>query len=128
MIVSDVVPEAMAGERVDRIVAMITGISRSEVAELVSAGVVLVDGTVVGSRSARLRAGAVVEVDVPDRAEAARLVPEPGVVVPVVYEDHDLLVIDKPAGLVVHPGAGQRTGTLVHGLLARYPEIVAEGA
>ncbi|MSO87128.1 MAG: RluA family pseudouridine synthase [Acidimicrobiia bacterium] len=127
MIVSDVVPEAMAGERVDRIVAMITGISRSEVAELVSAGVVLVDGTVVGSRSARLRAGAVVEVDVPDRAEAARLVPEPGLVVPVVYEDHDLLVIDKPAGLVVHPGAGQRTGTLVHGLLARYPEIVAVG-
>ncbi len=127
MIVSDVVPEAMAGERVDRIVAMITGISRSEVAELVSAGVVSVDGTVVGSRSARLRAGAVVEVDVPDRAEAARLVPEPALVIPVVYEDHDLLVIDKPAGLVVHPGAGQRTGTLVHGLLARYPEIVEVG-
>jgi 23S rRNA pseudouridine1911/1915/1917 synthase len=127
MIVSDVVPEAMAGERVDRIVAMITGISRSEVAELVSAGVVSVDGTVVGSRSARLRAGAVVEVDVPDRAEAARLVPDPALVIPVVYEDHDLLVIDKPAGLVVHPGAGQRTGTLVHGLLARYPEIVDVG-
>ena len=127
MIVSDVVPEAMAGERVDRIVAMITGISRSEVAELVSAGVVSVDGTVVGSRSARLRAGAVVEVDVPDRAEAARLVPDPALVIPVVYEDHDLLVIDKPAGLVVHPGAGQRTGTLVHGLIARYPEIVDVG-
>ena len=127
MIVSDVVPEAMAGERVDRIVAMITGISRSEVAELVSAGVVSVHGTVVGSRSARLRAGAVVEVDVPDRAEAARLVPDPALVIPVVYEDHDLLVIDKPAGLVVHPGAGQRTGTLVHGLLARYPEIVDVG-
>ena len=127
MIVRDVVPEAMAGERVDRIVAMITGISRSEVAGLVDAGEVLVDGVVVRSRSTRLSEGAIVEVDVPDREEAARLAPEPDVVVPIAYEDDDLLVIDKPAGLVVHPGAGQRTGTLVHGLLARYPEIVGVG-
>src|SRR6187431_1843301 len=110
MIVHDVVPEAMAGERVDRIVAMITGISRSEVADLVAAGVVLVDGEVVRSKSTRLVVGATVEVDVPDRAEAARLLPEPDVV-----------------GLVVHPGAGQRTGTLVQGLLARYPELVGVG-
>ena len=46
---------------------------------------------------------------------------------PVVYEDADLVVVDKPAGLVVHPGAGQPTGTLVHGLLARYPEIRTVG-
>jgi len=128
MIVRDLVPEAMAGERVDRIVAMMTGISRSEVAELVDAGAVLVDGAVVRSRSTRLASGVGVEVDLPDRAEAARIEPDPGLVVPVVYEDDDLLVIDKPAGLVVHPGAGQRTGTLVHGLLARYPELVGVGA
>ena len=45
--------------------------------------------------------------------------------VEVVYEDHDIIVVDKPAGLVVHPGAGHRTGTLVHGLLARNPELAS---
>ncbi|MEO7571970.1 MAG: RluA family pseudouridine synthase, partial [Acidimicrobiales bacterium] len=60
-------------------------------------------------------------------AEARRLVAEPDIVVPVVHEDEHLLVIDKPAGLVVHPGAGQPTGTLVHGLLACYPELLGVG-
>jgi 23S rRNA pseudouridine1911/1915/1917 synthase len=127
VIVREVVPEAMAGERVDRIVAMVTGVSRSEVAGLIDAGAVLVAGTPVSSRSVRLRAGDEVEVDVPDPAAARLLVPEPGVTVPVVHADEHLLVVDKPAGLVVHPGAGQRTGTLVHGLLARYPELVGVG-
>ena len=127
MIVREVVPEALAGERVDRVVAMVTGVSRSEVAALIDAGVVLVAGEVVRSRSTRLRAGDAIEVDVPDPAEARRLVAEPDIVVPVVHEDDHLLVIDKPAGLVVHPGAGQPTGTLVHGLLARYPELLGVG-
>jgi 23S rRNA pseudouridine1911/1915/1917 synthase len=127
VIVREVVPEAMAGERVDRIVAMVTGISRAEVAELVDAGSVLVGGAPVRARSTRLQAGDEVEVDVPDRAAARRLVPEPDVAVPVVHADEHLLVIDKPSGLVVHPGAGQRSGTLVHGLLARYPELVGVG-
>ncbi len=52
---------------------------------------------------------------------------DPAVDVRVVYEDDDVLVVDKPAGLVVHPGAGNTSGTLVHGLLARYPEIAAVG-
>ena len=127
MIVREVVPEAMAGERVDRIVAMVTGISRSEVAALIDAGVVLVGGAPVPARSVRLRAGEEVEVDLPDPVEARRLVAEPEIDVPVVHADHHLIVVDKPAGLVVHPGAGQRTGTLVHGLLARYPELVTVG-
>ena len=127
MIIREVVPEAMAGERVDRIVAMLTGVSRSEVAELIEAGAVLVSGAAPGSRSARLRTGDEVEVDLPDRAEASRLVPDLDIEVPVVHSDADLLVIDKPAGLVVHPGAGQRHGTLVHGLLARYPEMLDVG-
>jgi 23S rRNA pseudouridine1911/1915/1917 synthase len=127
VIIRDVVPEAMAGERVDRIVAMITGVSRSEVAALIDAGAVLVGGAPVRSRSSRLAIGDEVEVDLPDREEALRLVPEPAVVVPLVYADDDLLVVDKPAGLVVHPGAGQRTGTLVHGLLSHYPEVAGVG-
>jgi 23S rRNA pseudouridine1911/1915/1917 synthase len=127
VIVREVVPEALAGERVDRIVAMVTGASRSEVAALIDVGAVLVGGQPVRARSTRLVAGDEVEVDLPDPAEAQRLEPEPEIPVHVVHADDDLLVIDKPAGLVVHPGAGQRSGTLVHGLLARYPELVEVG-
>ena len=123
----EVIPDALAGERVDRVVAMLTGCSRAEVAALVEAGEVLVGGVAVTSRSAKVRLGDVVELEVPDRAAAARLEPEAEVAFAVVHEDEDLLVVDKPAGLVVHPGAGQHTGTLVHGLLARYPEVRAVG-
>jgi 23S rRNA pseudouridine1911/1915/1917 synthase len=123
----ETIPDALAGERVDRVVAMLTSCSRAEAAAMVEAGQVLVAGVVVTSRSAKVRAGDLIDMDVPDRALAARLVPEPGVVVPVVYEDEHLLVIDKPAGLVVHPGAGRSTGTLVHGLLAAHPEVIGVG-
>jgi len=123
----ETIPDSLAGERVDRVVAMLTSCSRAEAAAMVEAGQVLVAGTVVTSRSAKVRAGDVIDMDVPDRALAARVVPEPEVAVPVVYEDEHLLVIDKPAGLVVHPGAGRSTGTLVHGLLAAYPEVVGVG-
>jgi 23S rRNA pseudouridine1911/1915/1917 synthase len=125
--ITETIPEGLAGERIDRVVAMLTSCSRAEAAELIAAGEVLVGGTSAQSRSAKVRLGDVVEVEVPDRAAAARLVAEPEVSFPVVYEDEHLLVIDKPAGLVVHPGAGQNTGTLVHGLLARYPEVIDVG-
>jgi 23S rRNA pseudouridine1911/1915/1917 synthase len=126
--VEEEIPEALAGERIDRVVAMLTSCSRAEAAALVEAGEVLVGGIAVTTRSSKVRQGDVLAVEVPDREEAARLVPEADIVVPVVYEDDDLLVIDKPAGLVVHPGAGQRTGTLVHALLARYPELRSVGS
>ena len=127
MIVREVVPEALAGERVDRVVAMATGLSRNDVAGLVDAGAVRVGDEVVTNRSTRLRAGDQVVVDVPERDPEAVLEAEPDIVVPIVHEDEDLLVVDKPADLVVHPGAGQRTGTLVQGLLARYPELRGVG-
>jgi 23S rRNA pseudouridine1911/1915/1917 synthase len=123
----EVVPEALAGERLDRIVALLTGLSRREVDELLESGAVRVGGSTATARAARLRTGDEVEVDVPERREAAGLEPEPSISVEVVHEDEHLLVVDKPAGLVVHPGAGQRTGTLVHGLLARYPELRGVG-
>jgi 23S rRNA pseudouridine1911/1915/1917 synthase len=127
MRITEIVPEAMAGERVDRIVAMVTGLSRAEVAEVIDAGGVWVQGATVTSRSGRLSEGDVVEVELPDLVAKARLVPEPDIVLPLLHEDEHLLVIDKPAGLVVHPGAGQRTGTLVHGLLAHFPEVATVG-
>jgi 23S rRNA pseudouridine1911/1915/1917 synthase len=93
----------------------------------VDAGAVAVGGRAVTNRSHRVAEGDVLEFDAPDRRDGDRLSPDPSVAVPVAFEDADLLVVDKPAGMVVHPGAGQRRGTLVHGLLARYPEIRSVG-
>ena len=119
------IPAALDGERVDRVVAMLTGWSRSDVQALVQQGAVLVDGREVG-KSRRLHAGEVVELLAEPEPDALPG-PEPDVAVSVVHEDADVIVVDKPAGLVVHPGAGNATGTLVGGLLARYPELAGVG-
>jgi 23S rRNA pseudouridine1911/1915/1917 synthase len=72
-----------------------------------------------------VRAGERVRVEIPP-AEPARLTPE-FLPLTIVYEDADLLVIDKPAGLAVHPGAGRRSGTLVHAVLAHAPDLAGVG-
>lgn len=123
----EVVPRALDGQRLDRVVAMVAGCSRAEAAALVDAGAVAVAGRPVTSRSQRVADGDVLEVDLPAPAGEGGLVADPAVELAVVHEDADLVVVDKPAGLVVHPGAGQAAGTLVHGLLARYPEIRGVG-
>ncbi|MDZ7734063.1 MAG: pseudouridine synthase [Acidimicrobiia bacterium] len=123
---SERVPASLAGERIDRVVALATDRSRSTVAGLVEEGRVRLDGEVVVDRAHRVLAGQLLEVELPPPDER-RITPEPRVEVPVVHEDRDLLVVDKPAGLVVHPGAGHETGTLVHGLLARYPDLATVG-
>ena len=117
------VPAALAGERVDRAVAILTGLARTRVAELVAAGAVRVGGAPVTSRSRRVAEGEELEVDLALLSGPAHLVPDPGVVVPVVHADNDVVVVDKPAGMVVHPGAGNASGTLVHGLLALYADL-----
>lgn len=122
------VPAALDGERVDRALAVVTGLSRSEVNAIVDAGRVAVGGRPVRNRSRRLRAGE--RLGVSGRIEtAAGAHPgaDPSVEVPVVFEDPWVVVVDKPAGLVVHPGAGHRGATLVNGLLALYPEMAAAG-
>lgn len=120
-------PDALAGERLDRVVAMLCDVPRSVAGELIDAGGVRVDGEVRTRRADRLEEGQRLTLDVPDAPAELTVTPDPGVPVVVVHEDEHLLVIDKPAGLVVHPGAGNPTGTLVHGLLARYPEIADVG-
>lgn len=127
MRVAETIPEALAGERVDRVVSMLASCSRAEAALLVETGQVLVAGVPAASRSAKLRAGDEVVIEVPDRDISSLLVPDATIDFEVVHADDHLLVVDKPAGLIVHPGAGQPTGTLVHGLLARYPEILGVG-
>jgi 23S rRNA pseudouridine1911/1915/1917 synthase len=108
------VAEADAGSRLDRALAARPEIgSRSLAERLLREGAVRVDGA-VRPKSHRLEPGAIVEAELPP--VGAGLQPAP-VSVPVVYEDEHLLVLDKPAGLVVHPGAGETRGTLAAQLL-----------
>ena len=119
------VPAPLDGERVDRAVAFITGWTRAAVQTLIEQGAVLVDGRTV-PKSHRLAAGAFIELlgePTPDEPPAA----DPTVPVDVRAVDDDVIVVNKPAGLVVHPGAGNDRGTLVNGLLAQFPEIAAVG-
>jgi 23S rRNA pseudouridine1911/1915/1917 synthase len=102
-----------AGERLDRLAAGRLDLSRSAVRRLLDEGLLLVAGR-RGSASYKVREGEVVEADVPDGVLAPEEIP-----IPIVFEDEHLVVVDKPAGLVVHPGAGNPSGTLVNALLAR---------
>jgi len=122
---SFVVPSALDGERLDRAVALLAGWPRAAVQALLDDGSVLVDGRAV-AKSHRLREGAVIELLGEPEADAP---PEPDrdVELDVRYVDDDLIVVYKPADLVVHPGAGHARGTLVNGLLARFPDIAAVG-
>jgi 23S rRNA pseudouridine1911/1915/1917 synthase len=109
------VPEQAAGERLDRYLASLEEVgSRSAAERLVGSGGVLVDGETVG-KSHRLAGGEELDFDPVERA-AASLDAEP-MDLRIAYEDEHLVVVDKPAGLVVHPAPGHVSGTLVHGLL-----------
>ena len=120
------VPAGLDGVRVDRALSMLTGLSRSQAHDVLASGALSLDGRVVTKSSHALSEGqrlAAVVPSPPDLAVAA----EPDVALRVVVEDADFLVVDKDPGVVVHPGAGQRHGTLVAGVLARYPEVAALG-
>lgn len=119
------VPEALAGERVDRVVSMVADLSRKEALELIAGGGVTVDGQIPVKPSERMEFGAVIGIDVPERAPL--LAPAPDIEVPIVYVDEHVIVVDKPAGLVVHPGAGLTEGTMIQALLAVYPDLADAG-
>jgi 23S rRNA pseudouridine1911/1915/1917 synthase len=110
-----VVP-AGAGGRADRFAADLSGLSRSRVQRLITEGRVTADGQPVRA-STLVPAGAVLVIDVPP-LEPAGIEPE-AIPLEVVFEDVDVLVVNKPAGLVVHPSPGHWSGTLVNALLAR---------
>jgi 23S rRNA pseudouridine1911/1915/1917 synthase len=117
------IPAALVGERIDRVVAMLSELPRGDVAALIDAGEVAVDGAVVTKPSRRVRQGEVVELDVPDRRGPEPPSADPTIEFAVVHADDSVIVVDKPPHLVVHPGAGHRGGTLVSGLLARFPDM-----
>ena len=114
------------GERLDRFLARAqTDLSRNRLQALIRAGRVRVNGA-AGKAGQRLRDGDHIEVELPAVAPDSPLEAE-ALELSVVHEDADVLVIDKPAGLVVHPGAGVSRGTLVHGLLHHVPAIRGVG-
>lgn len=123
---SEEIPRALAGERLDRVVSLVTGVSRAVASELVATGAVAINGAPVSGRVHRVAEGDRLRVALP-AAGLAGLEPDPSVPVPVVHADDAVIVVDKPAGLVVHPGTGHGERTLVHGLLARFPELAEVG-
>jgi 23S rRNA pseudouridine1911/1915/1917 synthase len=110
------VPASDSPRRADRVVADAVGLSRSYIQRLIEEGRLTLEGQQVKSNTV-LSPGANLELEIPDR-EPPALQPEE-MPLDVVYEDGDVLVIDKPAGLVVHPSPGHSSGTLVNALLAR---------
>lgn len=123
---AETIPAVLDGERVDRAVALVSDLSRSVVARLIGEGAVRLDGVSVRTASSRVREGQHLEVDLPAPIDP-RPHPDPNVAFGVCYEDEFVVVVDKPAGLVVHPGAGHADATLVHGLVHRFPEIAVVG-
>jgi len=108
------VPDDAAGARLDRVLAERPELgSRTHAERLLADGLVLVDGE-RRPKSFRLAGGEEIAAEVPEPEE---LVPEP-MEIQIVWEDEHLVVVDKPAGIAVHPAGSTRTGTLVHGLLA----------
>lgn len=112
-------------DRLDRLLAQVSGESRALVQQWIAAGVVTINGTVARKSGEKVRAGDRVTAIRRERP-ALRAVPEK-IPVCVVYEDDDLLVVDKPAGLTVHPAPGHPQGTLVNALLGRGVPLATEG-
>jgi 23S rRNA pseudouridine1911/1915/1917 synthase len=121
-----VVPEGSAGERLDAFLAALDGDrTRSSWKRIIEDGGVAVDGRRAAKAGLALKAGMAIEASLPDP-------PAPGLTgeaipISIVHEDDDVAVVMKPAGLVVHPGHGARTGTLVHALLGRGMALAAAG-
>lgn len=122
---SERIPEALAGERVDRVVSLIADISRREAVELIATGGVLVSGRAPDKPSVRVTAGAAITIEVPEPPSAMEA--DATVAFEVVHHDDHVVVVNKPAGLVVHPGSGVTDATLANGLLARFPEMEGVG-
>jgi 23S rRNA pseudouridine1911/1915/1917 synthase len=123
------VPEGLEGERVDAALARLFGLSRTKAADLASAGAVTVDQRAVG-KSDRLSAGAWLEVSLPEPRSAGTLdlVSDPVPGMSVIYDDDDVVVVDKPVGVAAHPSVGWTGPTVIGGLAAAGYRISTSGA
>lgn len=114
-----------AGERLDKLVlAALPDLTRAQVQTLIKEGRVTVDGRPIKA-GVKLRGGEQIRVALPsdETADEADAIAPEAIDLKILYEDDDLVVLEKPAGLTVHPGVGNESGTLANALLARYPEL-----
>ena len=120
--ISKLVPAELSGQRLDRAAAnLFPNYSRGRLQLWIDEGYLLVEGKSAGRRDTVIP-GTTLSLQPQTEAQGEWL-PQP-IEIPVVYEDKDILVVDKPAGLVVHPGAGNQDGTLLNGLIYRDPSLV----
>lgn len=127
MPISEKIPDALVGERLDRVVAMIADCTRAQAVSLIESGRVELSGKSMYSKSHKVQKNQSIVIDDALLGGPAPPGADGSVHFVLVYQDDHLLVVDKPAGLVVHPGSGHVAGTLVNGLLARFPEIADVG-
>jgi 23S rRNA pseudouridine1911/1915/1917 synthase len=113
-------PAEVSGRRLDVVVGEVLGLSRARVKSLFEKGAVRVDGR-RPSKGDRATGGSRVEVELAEDAPA--LVPEPGLTLPLLYEDAWLIAVDKPSGMPSHPLKPGETGTAANALAARFPEV-----
>lgn len=122
-----VVPEGLDGERLDSAISRMLGFSRTKAAELIEAGEVLLDD-VITDKATRVSAGALLEITIPAPAAPVQVVAEtiPGLT--VLYDDDDVVVIDKPVGIAAHPSPGWTGPTVIGGLAGLGYRISTSGA
>jgi 23S rRNA pseudouridine1911/1915/1917 synthase len=122
------VPDGLDGERLDSAIARMFGVSRTGAAELIGDGKVLIDGK-LGIKSDRVLAGAELSVTLPPPPGSRAPVPsEPVAGMGIVYEDDDIIVVDKPRGVAAHPTPGWTGPTVIGGLLATGHRVATSGA
>jgi 23S rRNA pseudouridine1911/1915/1917 synthase len=121
------IPESLEGERADAALAKMLGLSRSAAADLISSGSVTVDNQTV-SKSHRVTADQMLEVTLAEKRDALAVVATDVDNLRIVYEDTDLVVIDKPAGVAAHPSVGWTGPTVVGALMAKGVRISTSGA
>lgn len=121
------VPDGLAGERVDAALSRLLGLSRTRAADLADGGSVHVDGRVVG-KGDRLPPGAWLEVELPEVTPAPSTLPTAVPGLRVVYDDADVVVVDKPVGVAAHPSPGWTGPTVVGGLAAAGYRVSTSGA
>ena len=123
------IPATLDGERLDRVLSLVWDLPRSEATQLIASGAVRLEGRPVATRARRVVEGQEIEVVLPPARKSAALVGETGGDdLPLVHVDDQVIVVDKPPGVVVHPGAGRSTGTLVQALLGRFPDLSGAGS